>query len=395
MKRVLTALLLVLSLAAAYALELHFIDVGQGDAVLIRSSSGQNTLYDGGRSAGRVLAYLRSAAVESLDLVIASHADADHIGGLIDVIEAYRPRYFMDNGIPHTTATYRRLLAAVAAAGTLYLEASGRTIAMGDVTLQVLPPPGDPALGQNDNSIGLIIEYGVFRAALTGDATPAQFEWWARHSPQLMAPVAVYKASHHGSRNGDTRSSVGAFRPEAVIISVGADNGYGHPAEEASLLYQSVAARVFRTDLQGSVLVHVEEAGGSYRVEADRGDPVPLTHLLALTTTTSLDEQADVSGTVVIECILFDPAGSDHDGTEVVTLRALETTDVSGWLLEDEANHSFSLPPVTLAAGDSLEIRNDGRAVWNNRGDTAFLSDATRSPVDSLTYSGSGSRACR
>lgn len=396
MKRLVATLLLTvllaLSLAAAQALELHFIDVGQGDAVLIRSASGHNTLYDGGRSAGTVLAYLRSVGVESLDLVIASHADADHIGGLIDVISAYRPRYFMDNGVPHTTATYRRLLGAVAAAGSGYLEPTGRTIAMGDVRLQVLPPPGDAKLGQNDNSIGIIVEYGTFRAALTGDATPQQFEWWARHSPELMAPVTIYKASHHGSRNGDTRTSLGAFLPEAVIISVGANNGYGHPAEEASLLYQSVAARVFRTDLQGSVLVHVD-VGGSYRVEADRDDPLPVTHLLALTTTPA-DEPAGHSGPVVVECILFDPAGRD-DGNEVVTLLALERTDVSGWLLEDEADHRFALPPVTLAAGDSLEIPNEGRAVWNNNGDTASLYDQTGALVDSLSYSGSGASVCR
>jgi competence protein ComEC len=391
--RLLTAFLLLLSLNGAQALELHFIDVGQGDAVLIRSASGQTALYDGGRSAGTALAYLRSVGVESLDLVIASHADADHIGGLIEVVRAYRPRYFMDNGIPHTTATYRRLLEAVAMAGSQYLEATPRRIAMGDVALHILPPPGDPKLGQNDNSVGVVIEYGTFRAVLTGDASEREFEWWSRLSPDLMTRATIYKASHHGSSNGDTRTNLNAFQPEAVIISVGADNAYGHPAEEVSLLYRSVAERVFRTDHQGTLLVQAE-GDGTYLVQADRDAPAPSARVLAMATATSPEEQGNGSAVVVIECILFDPDGRD-DGNEVVTLRASERVDVTGWVLKDKAEHPFRLPPTTLAAGDSLVVPNPGRPGWNNDGDTAFLYDSAGGLVDSLSYSGSGSRACR
>jgi competence protein ComEC len=389
--RFLSALLLVLSLDGAWALELHFIDVGQGDAVLIRSASGQNALYDGGRSAGTVLAYLRSVGVESLDLVIASHADADHIGGLIEVVTAYRPRFFMDNGIPHSTATYRRLLEAVAAAGSQYLEPTPRRIGMGDVALHVLPPPGEPALGQNDNSIGIVIEYDSFRAVLAGDASAPEFQGWSRRSPELMSEATIYKASHHGSRNGDTRASLDAFRPEAVIVSVGANNSYGHPAEEATLLYQSVAERIFRTDLQGTLLVHAQ-ADGTYLVQVERDGPAPSDQLLAMATVTSPDQGAS-GAIVVIECILFDPDGRD-DGREVVTLRASAQVEVRGWELLDKANHRFYLPPRTLAAGDALMVPNAGRPVWNNDGDTAFLYDSAGRLVDSFSYSGSGSTAC-
>lgn len=91
-------------------LVLTFIDVGQGDSVLVQSPSGQNVLYDGGRKDEEVLEYLQSIGVTKLDLVIASHPDADHIGGLEAVVRHYRPRLFMDNGLRHDTATYRGLL---------------------------------------------------------------------------------------------------------------------------------------------------------------------------------------------------------------------------------------------------------------------------------------------
>ena len=146
-------------------LELHFLDVGQGDSVFIRAPGGQGVLYDGGRKSEVPLDYLRSLGVTQVDLVIASHQDADHIAGLVPVVEAYRPRFFLDNGIPHTTQTYFDLLDAVAGAGSQVLEPTARRITLGEVTLQVLPPPGDPSLDNNDNSIGLIIEYGAVQGS--------------------------------------------------------------------------------------------------------------------------------------------------------------------------------------------------------------------------------------
>lgn len=116
-----------------------------------------------------------------------------------------------------------------------------RRLVLGDVSLQILPPPNDPALGRNSNSVGIIISYGDFRAAFTGDAEE-QFRWWLENVPELLPHVQVYKSSHHGSTNGDSRASVTTFAPEAVVISVGENNAYGHPEPETLALYQSVGA---------------------------------------------------------------------------------------------------------------------------------------------------------
>ncbi len=248
-------------------LELHFIDVGQGDSVLVRSPSGQNVLIDGGRRKDDALEYLRSVGVTSLELVVASHADADHIGGLEEVVRAYRPKFFMDNGIPHDTATYRELLEAVRDAGSQLVSPTARRIGLGDASLQVIPPPGEESMGNNDNSVGVVVSYGGFGAALTGDAEQPEFVWWQENAADLLREVEVYKAAHHGSPNGDSPESMAAFSPETVIISVGADNDYGHPSAEALALYEEADATVYRTDESGTVVV-AASANGDYTVDA-------------------------------------------------------------------------------------------------------------------------------
>ena len=246
-------------------LTLTFIDVGQGDAVLIRSPSGQNVLYDGGRPAKEVLEYLQSVGVTTLDLVIASHADADHIGGLEAVVRAYQPKLFLDNGLTHDTQTYRGLLEAVRDAGSQVVPPTARRIGLGDASLQLIPPPDDAGMSSNDHSVGVIVSYGKFRAALTGDAEGPEFRWWLDNVPELLEPVAVYKAAHHGSPNGDSPESMATFKPKTVVISVGKDNAYGHPSEEALALYQGIGAEVYRTDQSGTVQVSAAQSG-SYQM---------------------------------------------------------------------------------------------------------------------------------
>ena len=271
MKRLILALLLILAACQRPAgqLELHFIDVGQGDAVLIRSPSGQNVLYDGGRPSEVTLDYLETLGITTLELVIASHADADHIGGLAAVVAHYKPRLFLDNGLPHDTQTYTKLLETVRDAGSEVVAPTSRKITLGDVSLQVLPPPDDSSLSSNDHSVGVIVSFGRFSAALTGDAERGEFNWWLEHVPKLLTPVTVYKAAHHGSPNGDSQESMDIFEPETVVISVGADNSYGHPSAEALGLYRAAGAAVYRTDQNGSVTV-IADASGSYEVRTQK-----------------------------------------------------------------------------------------------------------------------------
>jgi beta-lactamase superfamily II metal-dependent hydrolase len=224
---------LLLSLLAALAgaqapdarLRVHFLDVGQGDAVLIQSPSGQNVLYDGGERPAVLLDHLRRLGVSKIDLVIASHNHVDHIGGLVDAIRAFPPRFYLDNGIAATTLSHQRVLTAVRDVGAQLLESTNRRIALGDATLVVVAPPRIAAWEQNDNSVGAIVEYGPFRLSLAGDAEPPQWAWWLAR--EQFSRVDVHKASHHGSRNGDTPAALVRLSPEVVVVSAGRANSYG------------------------------------------------------------------------------------------------------------------------------------------------------------------------
>jgi competence protein ComEC len=249
---------------------LTFLDVGQGDAVLIRAPSGQAVLYDGGGGGRDLPRQLRALGIHSLDLVIASHNHADHIGGLADVVREFRPRFVLDNGIPHTTQAYRHLLLSIEQSGSQLLAPERRTIRLGEAELQILPPPGRAGWGHNDNSVGVIVRYGHFRASLMGDAEARQFDWWLENHRDLFQPVHVHKASHHGSRNGDTPDAIRTLRPEVVVIGVGSANNYGHPDASVLDLYTSVGAKVYRTDRDGSVRI-LALPSGEYRVETGSG----------------------------------------------------------------------------------------------------------------------------
>ncbi len=305
MKRLAVLLALLLSVASAQ-LEIHFVDVGQGDSVLIRTHDGRNVLYDGGRRETQVLEYLQDVGVKSLDLVIASHPDFDHIGGLEAVVRAYQPRAFLDNGFDYGSAAYRDLDAALNELGIAKVPPTARRIGLGEASLQVLPPPGIPSLGNNDNSVGLVLTYGAFELALTGDAERAQFAWWVENVPELLEDVDVYKASHHGSENGDTPLSMSRFKPETVVISAGLDNSYNHPAERALRLYSAVNADIYRTDLQGTVVVVANE-DGTYQVSAaspvQQVQPQPD----APSATSSAPSTSTSSG------LTYDPSGPDRD----------------------------------------------------------------------------------
>lgn len=258
------------------SLRVHFIDVGQGDAVLIQSPSGQNVVYDAGEHPTRVRDYLTGLGVSNLGAAIASHNHADHIGGLVEVVKHFRPRFYMDNGVPTTTQTYARLQEAVAVVGSQLLEPTARRITLGEAALTIVPPPGIPDWDQNDNSIGVVLDYGAFRLSLAGDAEPREWAWWRTHAPDWLRPVHVHKASHHGSMNGDTAEGVSMLAPKLVVIGVGIGNTYGHPDQAALQLYAN-AAQVFRTDHHGTVIVEAQASGG-YSVSVERGEgakPLP------------------------------------------------------------------------------------------------------------------------
>lgn len=251
---------------SAAPLELRFLDVGQGDAALVRSA-GRTVLVDAGPS-DRIVARLRELGVRSIDLLVASHNHADHIGGMDAVLDSLPVRSFLDNGHPATTRIQERVLERVEEKGVTYLEATPRTISLGDARLRIIPAPeGVEGDEQNNRSVSLLLERGDFQALLTGDSEVELLNALLERSPP--PDVEVLKAAHHGSRNGVTPAWLARTRPEVVVVSVGEDNSYGHPHDSALRYLCAGGREVYRTDRSGDIVVAVV-ADGSFGVEVEQ-----------------------------------------------------------------------------------------------------------------------------
>lgn len=265
------AALLLAQALPAQILEMRFLDVGQGDAILLRSI-GKVALIDAGRSPG-ITARLDALGVDTVDLLLVSHNHADHLGGVPAVLQRFPVRYYLDNGVPAPTQVYREAIRLVEKLGITYLRPTARTIRLGDARLRILPLSleGDPA-DQNNSSVGVVVECGLFKALLTGDSEVAELSAWLA---LIDVPnVDVLKAGHHGSDNGLTPEWLERTAPAVVVINVGRDNAYGHPQPWALEQYRATGAEIYRTDRDGDVIVLVC-ADGTHMVATEANDDVP------------------------------------------------------------------------------------------------------------------------
>lgn len=257
-----------------------YLSVGQGDGVLIRTPEGQVVLIDGGKPSGDADEQLAALGVTRIDLLIATHADYDHAGVHEDILAAFPVDTYITNGLAGTSQSYARITAMAAA-----LEAAGRTdvrtiaeyaagedVGWGDLHLYLMRPPASvTGTDQNTHSVGVMAEYGDFRTLITGDSEKKETDAWLSEGlyDDLLAEIDVYKAIHHGSRDGDALNYewLNALEPETVVIQVGR-NGYGHPTAEAVATYGLYTADVFRTDVDGRVQAEVWASGG-YTLRTD------------------------------------------------------------------------------------------------------------------------------
>jgi competence protein ComEC len=243
----------------AAPLQITYIDVGQGDSILLQDPGGFTILIDGGKTTAgsTVVSYIKSKGISTLDVVLATHADADHIGGLIDVLQdgAITVKRVLYNGYPGTTATWNTFAAAVASRG-LTPEAAQfpETLYLGSLTAWVMnPAPGLGSPETNQASVVLKIMYGSKAFLFTGDVdTTIEATIIARQTP-LAADIL--KVAHHGSAYSSSPNFLASVQPKEAVISVG-PNSYGHPSADTLSRLQAVGARIWRTDVNGNVIAN-------------------------------------------------------------------------------------------------------------------------------------------
>ncbi|MFN5581028.1 DNA internalization-related competence protein ComEC/Rec2 [Gemmatimonas sp.] len=245
--------------------ELHVLDVGQGDAVAMRTPRGRWILVDGGPrwqggDAGRrtVVPYLRRHGGEAA-LFVMSHAHDDHVGGAASVMHALGVPRWWEPAFVATGPGYRAALETVRETGATWERVRpGRRWEMDGVTLTVLAPDSAWTVRQhnaNETSVVLRVDYGRHRVLLTGDAEGDEEAWLLQHYPPEELAADVLKVGHHGSRTSTTPRFLDAVRPALGIASVGAGNRYGHPAPETLQSFLERHTPLLRTDREGTIIV--------------------------------------------------------------------------------------------------------------------------------------------
>jgi competence protein ComEC len=242
-------------------LHVVFFDVGQGDAVFIQSPTGQQVLVDGGPDPTALLARLGGQMPfwdRSLDLVILTHPDADHLTGLVPVLERYRVAQVFDAAPPADTPTCDRWRELLAQKNVPVLDSRAGTqvVLEGGVTLTVLHPGSAPladvaGAGSNNHSIVTRLVMGQVSVLLPGDIETRVESELLRSGQPLVS--TVLKAPHHGSDTSSSPAFLEAVSPQVAIVSVGQDNRFGHPSPE--VLARLAAYTVLRTDERGSIEV--------------------------------------------------------------------------------------------------------------------------------------------
>lgn len=244
----------------------HFVDVGQGDCIFIQLPNGQHMLIDAGNNGDgeMIVDYLKSFGVDKIDFLIGTHPHADHIGGMdvvireLDIGKIYMPR------VTHTTRTFREVLEAIQAKGLKITPAKAGVEIVKTENLQavIIAPHSAEYEKLNDYSAVVKLTFGDVSFMFTGDGEQTSEKEMVRSGYNLQSQVL--KVGHHGSSTSTTREFLKAVKPEVAVICLGADNDYGHPHREVMESLSAVGVEVYRTDLDGTIIISTD--GNIYTV---------------------------------------------------------------------------------------------------------------------------------
>jgi len=355
---------------AGHEMQVHFIDVGQGDSILIESPSGKTMLIDGGvKGAGQqIVSYLKELGINKLDIVVATHPDADHIGGLIPVLDNMTIEQFYDSGKVHTSQTFEEMLTRIDEKNIPYhVPKIGDDIEFDkNVNVKVLNA-NDQATDNNDASIVLKMTYGNVSFLLTGDAGVAL----EKEMLQYDVKATVLKAGHHGSNTSSSEEFIQAVKPEVTILSYGEDNKYGHPHAEIVDRLQAIGSKIYATADLGTITVSTD--GVNYTVNGKETSSVETGNIL------SKEEEPTTAIEIVSKDLVTEIVGIKNSGQHAVSLKDWQ-------LISIEGHQVYNFPNLFLQPGKTIYITSGTNAregqnylkwttkqIWLNAGDAAQL----------------------
>jgi len=277
----------VLAAAAPSQLVVTFLDVGQGDSIVIQGPSGRAVLVDGGGEveghltgydigARRVVPALRRLRLRGIDVLLLSHPHEDHVGGLVAVLQNFPVGLVLDSGFVHPAPSYPRFLRLVEEKQVPYrLARRGQLLDLGGGAAAVLLNPREPlVIGSGSdvhaNSVVARLVYGAASVLLTGDIEALTEAILLSEGTDLRS--TVLKVAHHGSATSSTPVFLEAVAPRVAVISVGAMNPFGHPHRATLDALHAVGAVVYRTDIHGAVTVSTDGTQLWVRTVRDAGD---------------------------------------------------------------------------------------------------------------------------
>lgn len=369
-------------------LQVHYIDVGQADSILIKASDGTAVLIDGGNNpdGSTVVNYLKSQNVKELAAVIATHPHEDHIGGLDTVIKSFPVKAVYMPNASTTTKTFEDFISAVTASGAKRIQAkAGVTLDVPGLTGQFLAPNGSGYEDLNNYSAVLRLTFGKITFLFMGDAGDISESEMLGSGQNLKADVL--KVGHHGSSTSTSSAFLQAVSPKYAIISVGAGNDYGHPAASTISKLSGAGVQVFRTDKDGTIVATCDGESVTFNKNGSIPASTSTTPTPATATPATPPAPATQPSESSVSIASIDLAG------EVVTVvnNGSSAVSLAGWkLVSEKGNQTYSFPSgASISAGGSLKVLSGPKAVvssgalvwtkaniWNNDGDPGALYNA-------------------